>query len=149
VRLYLPRAEPGQAAAAPPAHVAPARPAHQAILVVEDDADVRRVVARQIADLGYSVMEAQNPKEAMAILTDSGKRIDLLFTDLVMPGGMNGHELARAALAERPGLAVLFTSGYSGTALRSEARLKEGEHFLSKPYRKDDLARTLREIFAH
>ncbi|HET6621845.1 MAG TPA: CHASE domain-containing protein [Dongiaceae bacterium] len=149
VRLYLPRAEPGQAAAAPPAHVAPARPAHQAILVVEDDADVRRVVARQIADLGYSVMEAQNPKEAMAILTDSGKRVDLLFTDLVMPGGMNGHELARAALAERPGLAVLFTSGYSGTALRSEARLKEGEHFLSKPYRKDDLARTLREIFAH
>jgi CheY-like chemotaxis protein len=116
--------------------------------VVEDDADVRRIVTRQIAELGYSVMEAQNPKEAMAILKNPAKRIDLLFTDLVMPGGMNGHELARAALAERPDLAVLFTSGYSGTALRSEERLKEGEHFLSKPYRKEDLARKLREIFA-
>jgi signal transduction histidine kinase/ActR/RegA family two-component response regulator len=148
VRLYLPRAEPGQAAGTSPVDLAVAQPVHQCILVVEDDESVRRVVARQIAELGYSVTEAQSPKEAMAILSDSRKRIDLLFTDLVMPGGVNGHELARAALAQRPGLAVLFTSGYSGTALRSEEQLKEGEHFLSKPYRKDDLARTLRAIFA-
>jgi CheY-like chemotaxis protein len=147
VRLYLPRAEQGPAVAAPAADITPSPAAHESILVVEDDAEVRRIVTKQIAELGYSVIEAQAPKEALALLKDPQTRIDLLFTDLVMPGGMNGHELARAAIAERPSLTVLFTSGYSDSALRSDEKLKEDEHFLSKPYRKQDLARKLQEIF--
>ena len=147
VRLYLPRAEQGPAVAAPAADITPSPAAHESILVVEDDAEVRRIVTKQIAELGYSVIEAQAPKEALARLKDPQTRIDLLFTDLVMPGGMNGHELARAAIAERPSLTVLFTSGYSDSALRSDEKLKEDEHFLSKPYRKQDLARKLQEIF--
>jgi CheY-like chemotaxis protein len=71
--------------------------------------------------------------------------LDLLFTDLVMPGGMNGDELARAARLARPGLKVLFTSGYSGNSLRHDERLREAEHFLSKPYRRQELAQKLRD----
>jgi signal transduction histidine kinase/ActR/RegA family two-component response regulator len=146
VRLYLPRAEHGPLVVTPAADAAQSPAAHESILVVEDDADVRRIVTRQIAELGYFVIEARNPKEALALVKDPQTRIDLLFTDLVMPGGMNGHELARSAIAERPGLTVLFTSGYSGSTLRSEERLQDSEHFLSKPYRKQDLARKLREV---
>ena len=148
VRLYLPRAAQGPVAVTPAPEAAPARAASEFILVVEDDNDVRRVVAKQIAELGYRVLEARNPKEALALLEDPQVTIDLLFTDLVMPGGMNGHELAQAALTARPGLKALFTSGYSDSSLRGDERLKEEEHFLSKPYRKQDLARKLQEIFS-
>jgi CheY-like chemotaxis protein len=104
-------------------------------------------VVAQLTELGYAVVEAASPQEALARLRGQPTGIDLLFTDIVMPGGMNGHDLARAALAEWPGLKVLFTSGYSGTALRDDDRLREGEHFLSKPYRRHELADKLREIF--
>jgi signal transduction histidine kinase/ActR/RegA family two-component response regulator len=148
VRLYLPRAAQGPVAAAPAAEAKPAHAATESILVVEDDGDVRRIVTRQIAELGYAVIEARSPKEALALLEDPKVKIDLLFTDLVMPGGMNGHELARMAIAERPGLKALFTSGYSDSSLRGGERLRDDEHFLSKPYRKQDLARKLQEIFS-
>jgi signal transduction histidine kinase/CheY-like chemotaxis protein len=147
VRIYLPRTAQGPVALAPAAVARPAHAATESILVVEDNDDVRRVVTRQITELGYGVIEAHNPKEALALLRDPKVKIDLLFTDLVMPGGMNGHELARAAIAERPGLKALFTSGYSDSSLRGDERLKEDELFLSKPYRKQDLARKLEEIF--
>jgi signal transduction histidine kinase len=147
VRLYLPRAE----AALPAAEIkaaapAPAQQHHETILVVEDNADVRRTVVGQLASLGYAILEAEGPQAALALLKDPATRIDLLFTDIVMPGGMNGHELGGAALAIRPGLKVLFTSGYSGSALRNGDRLMDGEHFLSKPYRKEELARKLDEV---
>jgi len=149
VRLYLRRAapEPTGATVAP----APAMPerGHESILVVEDDPEVRATVIRQLTDLGYAVVEAESPQAALALVKDPTIKIDLLFTDLVMPGGMNGQELARAVLMERPGLHVLFTSGYPGSALRGDERLKSGEHFLSKPYRRHDLARKLSDIFRH
>jgi signal transduction histidine kinase len=148
VRLYLPRGAQGPVAVAAAADTASGHAASEAILVVEDDSEVRRIVTKQIAELGYGVIEAQSPKEALALLKDPQVKIDLLFTDLVMPGGMNGHELARAAIAERPGLRALFTSGYSDSSLRGDERLREDEHFLSKPYRKQDLARKLEEIFS-
>jgi len=148
VRLYLPRGAQRPVAAAAAAEAMPAYAANESILVVEDDGEVRRIVTKQIAELGYTVIEAQTPKEALALLKDPQVRIDLLFTDLVMPGGMNGHELARAAIAERPGLRALFTSGYSDSSLRGDERLREDEHFLSKPYRKQDLARKLEQIFS-
>lgn len=148
IRLYLPRAAPGMRASAfaPIAMASPQR-GHETILVVEDDTEVRATVIRQLSDLGYRVVEAEKAQAALALLKNPAVTIDLLFTDLVMPGGMNGHELARAALAERPALKILYTSGYPGSTLRGDDRLKEGEHFLSKPYRRQALARKLDEIF--
>jgi signal transduction histidine kinase/ActR/RegA family two-component response regulator len=147
VRLYLPRADRDAAALAEPQPVElQPRKGAGSILVVEDDADVRRVVTTQLADLGYTVVQAKGAKDALTLLQDPAVKIDLLFTDLVMPGGMNGHDLAQAATAARPQLNVLLTSGYSGSSLQGDDRLKEGEHFLSKPYRKQDLAQKLREI---
>jgi signal transduction histidine kinase len=149
VRLYLPRAQAPRDAAAPDA--APARasatPRHETVLVVEDNAEVRRSVTGQLAALGYAVIEADGPQAALALLRNPETRVDLLFTDIVMPGGVNGHELGGQALAIRPGLRVLFTSGYSGSALRNGDRLSAAEHFLSKPYRKEELARKLDEVF--
>lgn len=148
VRLYLPRA--GREAQAPQETAdtaAEARVENKCILVVEDNADVRHIVTRQLADLGYTILEFENAQAALAALKNPEVKIDLLFTDIVMPGCMSGHELARAALVERPALKVLFTSGYSGSALRNDDRLKEGEHFLSKPYRRADLARKIQDVF--
>lgn len=146
VRLYLRRSERGKSAPATADALVHPRRGDEAILVVEDNPDVRSAVTSQLADLGYSVIGAESPRAALALLKDRAIAVDLLFTDIVMPGSMNGHDLARAALAERPGLRVLYTSGYSGSSLRGHDRLKEGEHFLSKPYRKQELARKLREI---
>jgi len=146
VRLYLPRAAAAAPLAGTPPPAAEPQQGQGSVLLVEDDADVRRIVAAQLADLGYAVVEAQSPQAALALLQGSEPAVDLLFTDLVMPGRMNGYELAAAALVERPGLKVLYTSGYSDSALRHGARLGEAEHFLSKPYRKQDLARKLKEV---
>ena len=150
VRLYLPRFSQSAAASSPAdhPHEATVTNGSETILLVEDNADVRRVVSGQLAELGYKVMEAENGPAAMKIICDPVVPIDLLFTDLVMPAGMNGHELARAALAVRPALSVLFTSGYPGHSLREDDRLKDGEQFISKPFRKQDLARKLRECLA-
>lgn len=146
IRIYLPRAKPGREAPAAVVPPAPLRKGQETILVVEDNSDVRLTVAKQLVDLGYTVVEAGNARAALAILKNPDVKIDLLFTDLIMPGGMNGDELARAAAAARPGLKVLFTSGYPGSALRDGDRLADGEHLLSKPYRKQELARKLAEI---
>ena len=145
VRIYLPRAT---QLTPTPAAVAAIAPAHrnESILVVEDNPGVREVAVKQLRDLGYQVRAADGPQQALAFLRETDYEVDLLFTDLVMPG-MNGADLAQAAAALRPGLKVLFTSGYSGSALRDDQRLKNDGMFLGKPYRKQDLARKLRDIF--
>jgi CheY-like chemotaxis protein len=144
VRIYLPRAT---QLAPTPAAVAAIAPAHrnESILVVEDNPGVRDVVVKQLEELGYRVRAADGPQQALAFLKEADYEVDLLFTDLVMPG-MNGADLAQAATALRPRLKVLFTSGYSGTALRNDERLKDNELFLSKPYRKQELTRKLRDV---
>jgi signal transduction histidine kinase len=145
VRLYLPRAaELGTLpTASTPARIDVLR--DESILVVEDNDGVRNVVSKQLRELGYKVIEADRPQRALELLGDPQLHIDLLFTDLVMPG-MNGAELGEAALKLRPDLKLLFTSGYSGSALLNDARLKDRGLFLSKPYRKQDLAAKLHEI---
>ena len=146
VRIYLPRAS--EVATLPtassPAHVDV--PRDESILVVEDNDGVRNVVSKQLRELGYKVIEADRPQRALELLSDPQLHIDLLFTDLVMPG-MNGAELADAAVKLRPKLRLLFTSGYSGSVLLNDERLKDRGLFLSKPYRRQDLARKLHEIF--
>src|SRR5262249_61406284 len=94
--------------------------------------------------LGYVTLEAPNAAEALKII-DSNKPIDLLFTDIIMPGSMNGRQLSDAALQRRPSLKVLFTSGYTESAIIHHGRLDPGVLLLAKPYRTIDLARMIRK----
>jgi nitrogen-specific signal transduction histidine kinase/ActR/RegA family two-component response regulator len=115
----------------------------ETILVVEDDPLVRQYVLTQIQSLGYSTLSASNGAEALAVI-DSGKEIDLLFTDVIMPGNMNGRELAEAAIRRRPDMRVLYTSGYTEDAIIHHGRLDAGVLLLAKPYRRSDLATLIR-----
>jgi len=144
IRIYLPRAAPDESPAVPIPEVALAiAKKGETVLLVEDDAAVREVVARNLQRLGYRVLLAADGPSALATF-DLGDRVDLLFTDMVMPGGMNGADLAARARATRPGLKVLLTSGYTGPALASQMQQIDGAALLSKPYRMADLAREVR-----
>ncbi|MCS3495951.1 PAS domain S-box-containing protein [Bradyrhizobium japonicum] len=141
-RIYLPKAE-----------TSTLRPAGyderkvvggtETILCVEDDRDVRRYVTVQLESLGYKVISAANATEALALVAE-GTPFDLLFTDIVMAGGVNGRELAEQMVAARPSLRVLFTSGYAYDSLHAQGRATMGAPLLAKPYRKAELARMLR-----
>jgi CheY-like chemotaxis protein len=119
----------------------------EAILIVEDDVMVRRYVVAQIQSLGYWTLEAGNAGEALAHI-DQREEIDLLFTDVMMPGSINGWQLAIEALNRRSSLKVLFTSGYAKKALVQDRRLDAGALLLAKPYRKIDLAKMIRRALA-
>jgi PAS domain S-box-containing protein len=116
---------------------------NEAILVVEDDRLVRDYVLTQLHSLGYATLNAANAAEALAI-AGRNTPFDLLFTDVIMPGSMNGRQLADAILAQKPNLKVLFTSGYTEDAVIHHGRLDFGVLLLAKPYRKADLARMIR-----
>ena len=98
-----------------------------------------------IAQLGYRTLLASDGAAALA-LVDQGAAFDLLFTDMVMPGGINGRDLAEAVLKRRPGVKVLYTSGYSDNAIMHEGHLDPAIALLAKPYRKSELSRKLREV---
>jgi CheY-like chemotaxis protein len=104
---------------------------------------VRDYVVAQLQSLGYTAVAASNAAEALRIL-DAGAAADLLFTDVIMPGGVDGRGLADQARRLRPALKVLFTSGYTQTAIIHHGRLDPGVLLLAKPYRKIDLARMVR-----
>ena len=120
-------------------------PGEDIVLAVDDDPQVRAAVVSQLTSLGYRVVAADSGEAALRKLED-GVAVDLLFTDVIMPGGMNGRELARRARAMRPDLKVLFTSGFPGNALDSSLDLEPGDALLGKPYRKRDLAERLRQV---
>jgi PAS domain S-box-containing protein len=119
---------------------------HETILVVEDDKLVRDYVLTQLHSLGYVTLDAANASEALAMVK-SGAAFDLLFTDVIMPG-LNGRQLADEILKIRPGLKVLFTSGYTENAIIHHGRLDEGVLLLAKPYRKSDMAIMIRKALA-
>jgi PAS domain S-box-containing protein len=119
----------------------------ETILVVEDDHEVRVTVVNTLIELGYRVLEACDGESAMRII-DSGIGIHVLFTDVVMPGPVSSTELATLAKQKLPGLAVLFTSGYTRNALVTDGRLDEGVKLLRKPYRREDLAKKMRDVLA-
>jgi CheY-like chemotaxis protein len=145
VKMYLPQAVAvAEAASAPePERL---QGGHEVILVVEDDDLVRNYVVTQIQSLGYTTLSAGNATEAITVL-DNVARIDLLFTDVIMPGGMNGRQLVEVALKKRQ-LAVLYTSGYTENAIVHHGRLDPGVLLLAKPYRKADLAKMIRRALA-
>jgi CheY-like chemotaxis protein len=116
----------------------------ETILVVEDDARVRRVAVSRLVSFGYDVIEAENGSQALAQLERHGD-IALLFTDVVMPGGMTGDELANRVRSERPHIKVLFTSGYAEPAIAGRELALSGS-WLQKPYTARDLALRLREL---
>ena len=113
------------------------------ILVVEDDRLVRDYVLAQLHSLGYATLSAANADGALDIVRSKAP-FDLLFTDIIMPGSMNGRQLADAIAAEQPQLKVLFTSGYTEDAIIHHGRLDSGVLLLAKPYRKSELARMIR-----
>jgi PAS domain S-box-containing protein len=146
VSLYLPCATQEAAAAGGAAPQTPQR-GSETILVVEDDALVRNYVVAQLNSLGYATIAAANGPEALA-LVDQGAVFDVLLTDVIMPGGMNGRDLADAVTRRRPGVPVLYTSGYPESAIVHQGRLDPGVALLSKPYRKADLASLMRQVLA-
>ena len=114
-----------------------------ASLVVEDDTLVRKSVVAQIESLGYAALAACSADEALDLIDQTAK-LDLLFTDTIMPGGMNGRQLVDEALKRRPALKILYTSGYSEDVVVHQGRLDAGVLLLVKPYRKTELARMIR-----
>jgi CheY-like chemotaxis protein len=142
-KLYLPQAEAAPEPVAAPPSTPGTEGGHETILVVEDDPLVRAYVNTQLQSLGYTTLSAANGVEALAI-ADSGAAFDLLFTDIIMPGGLNGRQLAAQMMLRRSPLKVLFTSGYTENAIIHHGRLDFGVLLLAKPYRKLDLARMLR-----
>jgi CheY-like chemotaxis protein len=144
VKLYLPRTRKAQEGLAA-LTTGPIERGTETILVVEDDEGVRAAVVDMLSDLGYHVLKADNAQAALVVLS-SGARIDLLFTDVVMPGPMPTRELARRAKELHPDIQVLFTSGYTQNAIVHNGRLDDDVFLLSKPYRRDDLARKLRSL---
>ena len=143
IKMYLPRAA---TMAQQFTDMAPAEPIHggyETVLIVEDDALVRTYVTAQVRALGYRTLAATNAAEALTLI-DGDTPIDLLFTDVVMPGTMNGRQLADETRRRRPGIKVLFTSGYAENAIVHHGRLDPGVLLLAKPYRKQQLAQMIR-----
>lgn len=143
VRLYLPRAEAvpsGATAKMPPSPKA----RHECVLVVEDDTDVRTLAVALISDLGYQVLEASDGASAIEAL-ERERHIDLLFTDVILPGGLNGDGIAVLAPRHHPDIKVLYMSGFTQDALVHQGQLEEGVILLHKPFRQADLALKLRE----
>jgi PAS domain S-box-containing protein len=144
IKLYLPRSL--QAAdVLSDADAVPASGGNEMILVAEDDEHVRETVVAMLNDLGYRVLKAKDAQSALSII-ESGMPIDLLFTDVIMPGPMKSTELARKARERMPNLAVLFTSGYTEDTFVGSGPVSESVELLSKPYSRDDLARKLRQM---
>ena len=145
-KIYLPRSL--EKLAEPPAGLTgPVLGGGETILVVEDDAPVQHTVVDMLRGLGYDVLHADDGASALALL-GTGVTVDLLFTDVVMPGPVSSKELAQQARLLLPELAVLFTSGYTHNAIMQGGRLDPGVELLSKPYQREDLARRIRHVLA-
>jgi CheY-like chemotaxis protein len=146
VKIYLPRLLGEQLEAeADEEELIPEGGQDEAILVCEDDADVRAYTVDVLRELGYRVLEAEDGPSALSLLERSDK-IDLLFTDVVLPNGMTGAVLAREARTLRPGLKVLYTTGYARNAIVHHGRLDAGVELITKPFSYADLAARVRDI---
>jgi CheY-like chemotaxis protein len=148
VCLYLPRYA-GRDKVFEPSVVAPTarRGEGETVLVVDDEASVRTLITEVLEELGYCVLEAEHGAGGLRLL-ESEVRVDLLITDVGLPGGMNGRQLADAALVTRPTLKVLFITGYAENAVIGDGCLQPGMHILTKPFSLETLGWRIREIIA-
>ena len=144
-RLYLPRLEQTATVTDERSDASAIRGGTETVLVVEDNAGLRRIVLRQLSEAGYHVLEASDAEAAMAIIKGPDA-IHLLLTDVVMPGEMDGRDLARAAVARRPSLRTLLTSGFPDARWGGSASSTRDNRLLSKPYRKEELRRAVRAV---
>ena len=144
VKIYLPRSMQSEDMEIRRAE-GPVEGGRETILVAEDDPDVLATVVALLGGLGYRVLTARDAASALVVI-ESGAAIDMLFTDVVMPGTMRSPELARRVRQRSPHIAVLFTSGYTDNAIVHGGRLDEGVELLSKPYTRPALARKVREV---
>jgi CheY-like chemotaxis protein len=119
--------------------------AGELILVVEDEASVRMYTVDALRELGYQVLEARDGPTAMQLLA-KGVKIDLLFTDVVLPNGMTGAQVAAKARELHPGLKVLFTTGYARNAIFHQGRLDKGVQLITKPFSFEDLSTKIRDV---
>jgi PAS domain S-box-containing protein len=147
VKLYFPRAVANEdtLVAAPSGEI---KGGEETILVVEDDDEVREVAVSMLTELGYRVVKARDAASALVVV-DSGIPIDLIFTDVMMPGTLRSPDLARKAKERLPNVAVLFTSGYTQNAIVHGGRLDPGVELLAKPYTREALARKIRHVLAN
>jgi CheY-like chemotaxis protein len=147
VRLYLPRllGEVKDNVEEQPATV-PAPANAETILVCEDDDDVRAYTVEMLRELGYRILEAHDGPSALRLLARQEGKVDLLFSDIVLPGGMTGADVAREARKLQAGLPVLFTTGYARNAIVHHGRLDEGVQLLTKPFSYQDLSTRIRDI---
>ena len=148
IRLYLPRAASRPAASVPTrqGEKLAAAPPGAVILVVEDDEAVREIAVSMLRDFGYRVLEAEDGETGLAVFEANRDAVDLLLTDVVLPGRLRGRELAEHAVALRPALRVLFMSGYTENSIVHQGRLDDGVELLSKPFRRDVLSRRVADL---
>ena len=147
VKIYLPRSRQAEQVVQPMLEPTPVSDSSRTILVVEDEGAVREAALAMIEELGYRRLEAADAEQALALLAD-GNQVDLVFTDVVMPGALRTRDFAQRLRELRPGMPVLFTSGYTDNAIIHQGRLDEGVHLISKPYAKADLARRIAALLA-
>ena len=150
VSLYLPRHFGEEAKTAVPneAIEMPRAQQGETVLIVDDEPSVRALIEEVLNELGYISIQAKDGTGGLRVL-ESGRRIDLLITDIGLPGRMNGRQLADAALAVRPALKILFITGYAENAVVGNGHLEPGMHLLSKPFRMDILADRIRSIISN
>jgi CheY-like chemotaxis protein len=150
VCIYLPR-HAGEAATDKPASIEGQEPPRanggETVLVVDDEPLVRMLAVEQLEELGYHVLEACDGQSALKVLS-SARSISLLITDVGLPGGINGRQLADAARTGRPGLEVLFITGYAENAVLNDGHLDAGMHVITKPFQMDTFARRVKELVA-
>ncbi|MFC0502463.1 response regulator [Asaia krungthepensis] len=147
IKLYLPRAMDAEDVEIEH-HMGPVTGGTETVLVVEDDDEVRATVVEMLSDLGYRVLKTTDAANALVVI-ESGMPIDILFTDVVMPGTLKSPELARRAKERLPNIGVLFTSGYTENSIVHGGRLDAGVELLSKPYTRDALARKFRHVLGN
>jgi CheY-like chemotaxis protein len=146
-RMYWPRRDAGKPADDAHVRFVPAR-GSGTILVVEDDAQLRRILRRNLTTWGYTLLEAPSGVAALEMLRGHGGPIDLLLTDLVMPGGLDGRSLSKHVIAERPRTRVVFMSGYTEHAAVHDAELGPDDYFVQKPFTAQVLCETLHRAMA-
>ena len=148
-RIYLPVSAQMTGEQEPMMEPTQALGGQETILVVEDEPSLRDLVREILQSYGYRVIEAAHGTEALKIWETRKDEIDLLFTDMMMPAGPSGRELAQRLMTEKPTLRVVYTSGYSVDVVAADFNFREGVNFLQKPYLPETLAQTIRNCLDH